>query len=69
MNRNYHPADFRRGGAYSWIEIPEELKVKITESVIKIQNTLIPTIKGLRNERNISQLQNRVYLKMKSYED
>jgi hypothetical protein len=41
----------------------------VAKSVVNIQNILLPTLQQIRNERNISQLQGRVYRKMKVYED
>jgi|JI10StandDraft_1071094.scaffolds.fasta_scaffold49660_3 hypothetical protein len=44
------------------------MKIKISDSLLNLQKLLLPTIRGLRNERNVSQLQNKVYRKIKVYE-
>ncbi len=61
--------DYKKLGAYSWIDIPEETKAKMSDSIIKIQSLILPTVRQLSNERNIAQLQNKVYRKLKVYED
>ena len=37
--------------------------------MLQVQNTCLPTIRKLRNIRNIAQLQEKVYLGMLKYED
>ena len=47
----------------------QDTQKKVEEEITKIQTTLFWTMRKLTNERNISQLQERVYLKLKRYED
>lgn len=49
LDRDYHPTEYQRYGAYPWVEIPEEVKTGITDSLTKIQTMLLPTIQGLSN--------------------
>lgn len=61
--------DYKKFGAYTWVDVPEETKAKMSDSIIKIQSLILPTVRQLSNERNIAQLQHRVYRKLKVYED
>jgi len=41
----------------------------VREAVINIQNLVLPTLNHIRNERNIAQIQDKIYRKMKVYEE
>lgn len=61
--------DFRRAGKLRHIEIAEHNEQIIKESLLDLQNTCLPTINQLRSERNIVQLQERAYLKLRPHID
>lgn len=43
--------------------------MKVNDEMVNLQNILLNTMGKLSNERNLSQIQERVYLKLKKYED
>lgn len=67
--RNYHPNEYQKYGSYAAVQVPEEVKVGVRKAMIDIQNLVLPTLNHLRNERNIAQIQDRIYKKLKIYED
>lgn len=57
---NYERAyahDFRRAGKIRHIEIAEHNEQILKSSLIDLQNTCLPTLNHLRDERNIARLQ------------
>jgi hypothetical protein len=58
------PTDFRRAGKLRHVDISEHNERIVNESLLDLQNTCLPTLNQLRSERNISQLQERVYHKL-----
>ncbi len=63
------PNDWRRAGKLRHMEIAEHNEKIIKESLLDLQNTCLPTLNQLRSERNIVQLQERVYLKLRPHID
>jgi hypothetical protein len=67
--RNYHPNEYQKYGSYASVQVPEEIKVGVRAAMVNIQNSVLPTLNHIRNERNISQIQDRIYRKLKVYEE
>lgn len=67
--KNFYPSEYRQFGSYAWIEVSDYWKVKIKDALLNVQTICMPTLSRLHNERNVAQIQERVYLKMKKYED
>ena len=55
------PNDWRRAGRLRAIDVAEHNEQIVKNSLLEVQNTCLPTLNNLRNERNFSQLQERVY--------
>jgi len=63
------PNDYRTQSKLRHIQISEHNEKIIKEKVLETQNICLPTINHLRNQRNISQLQERVYQTLTKYFD
>jgi uncharacterized protein (DUF1697 family) len=68
MVKNFGAHEFRAFGKHVWISISKESQERIGQELIKIQHACQPTIRKLRNVRNVAQLQEKVYLGLKKYE-
>lgn len=64
-----YPMDYRRAGKLKHHEISEMNEELLRETVLEVQNTCLPTLNALRNDRNIAQLQERVQHKWQPYID
>ena len=67
--KNYRAHDYICYGRYGSLDVPDDQKERIENDFLKIQTICLPTIRKLRNTQNIAQLQERIYLKLKMYED
>jgi hypothetical protein len=61
--------DWRRAGKLRPMDIAEHNEAIIKKSLLDVQNTCLPTLNQLRSERNMVQLQERVYLKLRPHID
>lgn len=64
-----YACDFRRGGKLKTMDISEANEQLLKETVLDVQTTCLPTLNAFRNERNVSQLQERVQHKWQPYID
>lgn len=61
--------DFRRAGKLKHQEISEINEKIFKDSVLEVQTICLPTLNALRNERNVSQMQERIHRKWLPYVD
>ena len=64
-----HPTDYTRGGKVRHMDIAEHNEEIVKQSLLDLQNKCLPTLNNLRNDRNVEQIQERVYHKLKSHID
>lgn len=67
--KNYYSSHYRAMGKYEWMEAPEDIMYRTTQSLLNLQKMVQPTIMHLSNDLNVSQIQERVYQKLKMYEE
>ncbi len=61
--------DYRVQGKLRHIQISEHNEKIIKDKVLETQNICLPTLNNIRNQRNISQLQERVYQNLTKHFD
>jgi hypothetical protein len=66
---NSLPNDFRLHSKLRHIQIAEHNEAIVKSKVLETQSICLPTLNNLRNQRNISQLQERVYQRFTKYFD